>query len=101
MLYSSLSFMKNVIHHFQHCPKSIPHFLISFLTGRWFKGLEDGVSNVQSKSLQKDMGLGVVDALVEIVDQSLYCTSQFFGICDGWLKEHVVNFDLPQPAPQP
>ncbi len=36
MLHSSLSLMKNVIQHFQHCPKCILHFLISLLVERQF-----------------------------------------------------------------
>ncbi len=36
-----------------------------------------------------------------IARQNILVSSVAVRICDGWLKEHVVNFDLPQPAPQP
>ncbi len=57
--------MRKVIQHRKRFPKSIPHFLINF--SRWFKKLEDGISDAPRKSLQRRLGLEVVDELAEIV----------------------------------
>ncbi len=64
MPHSSPSFIKTVIKHFQHVPKSIPHSLNKPFSRtkiyRWFKKLDDGVNDASSKCLRRRMGLEVV-----------------------------------------
>ncbi len=76
MPHSSPIFVKKVIQHFQHFPKSITHFSEKSLSrateSQWFEKLGDEVSDAPSKSLQRRKGLKGVDELVEIVFQSSY-----------------------------
>ncbi len=46
---------------------------------RWFKKLEDRVSDAPKRSRQRRMGLDFVYALVEMVGQSPYCTSHYLA----------------------
>ncbi len=73
MPYPSPSFMKTVIQHFQH---SVSHFQSRAKIYRWLKQIKEGVTDAQSKSLPRDMGLKIVDKFVDVLCQCPYRTSK-------------------------
>ncbi len=80
MLHSWPYFVKTVVYPFL---KYNPHFsdkvVSQAIIERWFKELEDKVSDAPSKFLQRRIRLEVVDTLVVILDQSPYFASKYLA----------------------